>query len=819
MSEGHPITGCPFLFPKMPFRSQAQQRFAFGTGQPWAERWADETDFSKLPRRVKRIRSKRVKGCTCGQTLKGEQIAPGITRIHGNLCNVHGKYGPCDAALSGKKPKGGKKPKAPKSAKPKKTDQQRAAERQQAQSANTDKTLTAVGMGDEAASTLLSLAAGESGGGDDFGLIKQGLVERDTQGNLRLSESGRVFLNASKRGDLGAARDALSRGGDRVVRATERTQAAQQRQQATAARRADIQAKRQQREAERAQRAQEREQRRKPSKRTQRRRKRMERQSIASEMATVRREATQKDANPGDYLVVEDREKPSTWHLQVRRNGKPDHGLMGGAWAALHGGYRGNKYAGPGKAAALSKLRALYASEKMPMPSEKATSGDGYSGDRAAGGVHVPSGRDIRHNKELDQTAACRMDARVHAAVGKSLRPHLPQDLPQDQAVVDRSSSSSSIPQFTVYKDASGADRWLAVSSTAYRDRDKEIVSTKALSGAVALADASGYRGPLRFWHVPGVELGDCDYQATAQDGRFLIESGTFRSPALAAAVKSHADEYQMSIGFTHPPDEPDSNGVFTNIAIFERSLVPRGRASNPLTQFALVTKESRMLTAEKQEQLTKLLDGNAELLSGLLGNIATTDKAAQESGVAYKDVPDLRALIREELASLLSEQTEKAAPPPFEEAQPEAEAKADMPMDGEMSMEPEGDENMLNPSEIQAIAAAVVEALSPALNIESKMAGYLNEMKGLMGGLSAQKDAQIANVKETLSEVQAQVADLSGSQPRIMAGGYRPSQASATITTDEKLKEAQPTDDPVRASFGAFMTDLGFGQPGQAGV
>lgn len=74
--------------------------------------------------------------------------------------------------------------------------------------------------------------------------------------------------------------------------------------------------------------------------------------------------------NPDDYLVVEDREKPSTWHLQVKRDGKPDHNLMGGAWAALHGGYRGNKYQGPKKREALRKLKTLYKKEKMTLPSE-----------------------------------------------------------------------------------------------------------------------------------------------------------------------------------------------------------------------------------------------------------------------------------------------------------------------------------------------------------------------------------------------------------------------------------------------------------------
>ena len=73
-----------------------------------------------------------------------------------------------------------------------------------------------------------------------------------------------------------------------------------------------------------------------------------------------------------DFLVVEDPASPTTWHLQVKRNGEPDHGLMGAAWAALHGGFRGNRYAGPQKAAALAKLKALYGAENLETPAESA---------------------------------------------------------------------------------------------------------------------------------------------------------------------------------------------------------------------------------------------------------------------------------------------------------------------------------------------------------------------------------------------------------------------------------------------------------------
>ncbi|NMC34209.1 MAG: hypothetical protein GYA36_17380 [Veillonellaceae bacterium] len=76
--------------------------------------------------------------------------------------------------------------------------------------------------------------------------------------------------------------------------------------------------------------------------------------------------------NSEDYLVVEDPDKPSTWHLQVKKNGKPDRRLMGAAWAALTSNYRGQSYEGPQKAEALRKLKALYKAQDWPLPGQKA---------------------------------------------------------------------------------------------------------------------------------------------------------------------------------------------------------------------------------------------------------------------------------------------------------------------------------------------------------------------------------------------------------------------------------------------------------------
>lgn len=88
------------------------------------------------------------------------------------------------------------------------------------------------------------------------------------------------------------------------------------------------------------------------------------------------------DHPSGHYLVVEDPDSPSTWHLRVRDvQGNLDHRLMGAAWAALHEGYRSNRYEGPQKQEAISKLRRLYEQEDMPTPGEKSKTVKAVGGD------------------------------------------------------------------------------------------------------------------------------------------------------------------------------------------------------------------------------------------------------------------------------------------------------------------------------------------------------------------------------------------------------------------------------------------------------
>jgi len=590
-------------------------------------------------------------------------IAPGITRIRGNLCNVHGKYGRCPGSgTSTAKPRKGRKP-----AKPKKTPEERQAERDAQHAKNTSETLAKLNIAPDGQAALEALRKGNLYDEDAIvrgGFEQAGLVEQSDDGVYRLTASGRALLNAAAQGDLGRAGATISSARDRISA----------RQQRMAERERKRQAKR-----------------------------------------------TKDNGSPGDYLVVEDPKLSSKWHLQVKKNGQADHRLMGAAWAALHGGYRGNKYEGPKKTEALAKLKRLYAVEKMSLPSEK------------------------------------------EAGV------------------------------FSVFKDAKGDDRWLSITTTAYEDKDREIISCKAIAKTVAIGDVTEQRGPLRYWHVPGLDIGDCDFQAQGgPGGRFLIESGTFRSKACAAMGRTMAAKgYQMSPGFLHSYKQP-IRGVFDDIAIVERSPVPAGRASNLFTRY--LTKEDRMLTAEKETELKSLLADQPDLLQELLTRVETTDKAAQDAKIAYKDAPEwAQALINR--IDALEATTKAMAPASMEEAADTemADAETEQMDDGGVG-EPDGDENMLTPSEIGAIASAVsqavVQAIGPMLDLEKKMASHMADLKSSFGAMTATKDAAQS---ERVEKLEAQVKELVGDLPSsVLAGAaamYRPSQATNNLLPPQAVE------------------------------
>lgn len=143
---------------------------------------------------------------------------------------------------------------------------------------------------------------------------------------------------------------------------------------------------------------------------------------------------------------------------------------------------------------------------------------------------------------------------------------------------------------FKVFKDKEGKYRWLTFSSNSFEDLDGEIFTTKALEEAVEYADESGERGPLLVFHVPSAEIGQCDFQAVS--GRFLVESGTFDDTPLGQKAVEHFintdEEYQVSIGYMYRTGD-EQDGVYDWLQIMERSVLPKGDAANPWTDFQVI--------------------------------------------------------------------------------------------------------------------------------------------------------------------------------------------------------------------------------------
>lgn len=634
------------------------------------------------------------KACTCGVNVATkEQLAPGITRIRGNLCNVHGRYGPCDAGLSKKKPKAGK---GRKPAKPKKatlTPEQRAAARDQQHAENRAKVLSQLGLPEDAAGALESLRAGTAVD-DDGGLVKLGLAEQAADGSYRLTASGRALANAASSGDAGRARDVMSSARDRLGARQERQSAAsarhaaaEQRKQEVAARRAAALAKKKQ-----------------PKK------------SGGSKGGTGSSASSSADREAERVAAREQRQRE---HAEDRARRLREHE--------------------EDRKRRQAERDADRAARQKPVPMNTGLS------TPVAAPLPVPKRRKtpIEYGKRRRQTA------------GKS---------------------------FTVFKDTSGAHRWIARSTTAYRDREGEIISERALERDAARMTATGQYGPLRYWHIgepdpfdpvrpwgPGLDIGDCDYSIVI--GRTSIESGTFKSAAIGQAFAESADDYEMSPGFFHPMEQPNAANVYDDIRRFERSPVPIAfsRASNLFT--GMTVKEFHMDQATYDARVKAFTqDMNAkgvppEVAASALAGMEQADKSAAAQGIAFKSetpADPWQAVVAALKAAVLP--AEKAPMPP-EEMIAAGETELDDGADDEGTEEGSYIGDMSIADFEQLLGRALQSAIQQfGGDITTRMAAMDEAVKGMGYARTKAESAATAEI----TALKARLAELEGNKPAV---------------------------------------------------
>jgi hypothetical protein len=347
-------------------------------------------------------------------------------------------------------------------------------------------------------------------------------------------------------------------------------------------------------------------------------------------------------------------------------------------------------------------------------------------------------------------------------------------------------SGETAAKSFLVYKDHAGQPRWIARTTTAYRDRDGEIISEAALDADSQRMMASKQFGPLRYWHIgqpdpqsehapwgPGVDIGTCDYSVVI--GRTRIESGTFTSLAIARKMAAVADDHEMSPGFLYTPDQPDRDGVFTRIRTFERSPVPRryARASNLFTGFAV--KEHTMELPEMERRFKAMyqeLGLTPEQGIELGQQLLATEKAAQAQGVAFKEQS-----APEEITINGVVYAVKAASPPMQmepQNAPDAEDDPALGGDGGVDEAAEGEPAEMDTGDYigdmspDAFKAMLAELLAPVLKMQDmvKSIGDAHaELKGMYGGV-AQKDA---GTQAEITALKARLLQIEGDQPAVI--------------------------------------------------
>ena len=353
------------------------------------------------------------------------------------------------------------------------------------------------------------------------------------------------------------------------------------------------------------------------------------------------------------------------------------------------------------------------------------------------------------------------------------------------QRFLGRRSSTTVEVSPTVFKDLSGRYRWLTVSSNRYQDREKEIVSEEALRKDVEYADDLGVEsyGPLRWWHLgtfsfkdvrdwrtvvagPGVDLGRCDFNAVV-DG-FLVESGTFYDDRIGEWASRVADKLQVSLGFSHPPDEP-RDGVYYNIRRFERSLLPRGRASNPYTSVSITAKEGEMvLSSEKLAELQRL-GFPQDVIDKLIESLQAQSKELGEQGITFKDVDDALTALSEKVSEL-KEKADPSTSVGAEGSESGAEEGDVKEFVGDLTVEEFFDRVE------QVVHSAFRSVLSEIQSTLSEMDARLQEM-----GYARQKEKEVS--EDDLSRLLARIKELEeeiSSLPR--AGRHRPSTRSDNV-------------------------------------
>ena len=227
----------------------------------------------------------------------------------------------------------------------------------------------------------------------------------------------------------------------------------------------------------------------------------------------------------------------------------------------------------------------------------------------------------------------------------------------------------------TGFKMINDEKMWVAWHTNAYEDKDREYFAIKAIEKDIIRMNETKQYPELWRWHIgeaPQVNAdGTFSYKWSTRHGKginaftignFACVIGTFDNTPMAEKFKAYYrnnPDIELSHGFFYDPAQKKEK-TYYDYKTFEISTLPKGKAANPYTRFAVNTKEEgteMQLTKEQLADLEERLGKEAliDILKAGMGANAKMEGVASKAETPTVDLTGFKSELITDIKGLLT--------------------------------------------------------------------------------------------------------------------------------------------------------------------
>jgi len=324
------------------------------------------------------------------------------------------------------------------------------------------------------------------------------------------------------------------------------------------------------------------------------------------------------------------------------------------------------------------------------------------------------------------------------------------------------------------FKAADGKYWWMQWTTNAFKDREEEMFTTKALEEFVDRHDADETKGEFWFWHIPGAKFADVKWRAMS--GRFLVEAGPFNDTEVGQTFQKffldnpngHSDFAKQGWGTSHGylyNAEDRKDGVYDWLEIKESTVLPFHVASNQFSPSPMILEVHEMNEAQK-EALRTIGGAKGGRLLELVETLgAQRTKELEEAGVDFKAVDfakQIRAALNDIDDETVRAQVEKVAAqvgdsypaPKAKQDEEEEEKKPEKKKDAEENVE-EGEKA----GDLAKLAKTLRMLSGKAGKAKDKLAKVADAMLAASGAKAEEEDEEYPKPKKKKEADEAELS------------------------------------------------------------